>query len=170
MNLVKFAAAQTLILLLACTAANAAEEVLFSSNFNDESQANIYGSKATYEKGRDGNCISVSSKGESTYIAINIPAEKAAGKMLELSALVKADAVSEKKKDWNGIKVQLYVETADGEKSYPQASIPAGTFDWQEFSVVKKMPANLKAARIVIGLEDVSGKVYFDNLNLKITE
>lgn len=83
-------------------------------------------------------------------------------------AAVKAENVSEPPKPWNGIKVMLVLEMADGSRQYPPIQIPAGTFDWRQLSQTIRLPKEIKTATLVMGLEAVSGRVWFDNLEVVV--
>jgi hypothetical protein len=79
---------------------------------------------------------------------------------------VKAEAVSEPPKPWNGIKVMLVLEMADGSKQYPQIQMPGGTFDWKQVTQTIRLPKDIKKASLVVGLEEVSGRAWFDNIEV----
>jgi endoglucanase len=85
-----------------------------------------------------------------------------------LRAVVKAENVSEPPKPWNGIKVMLVLETVNGSRQYPQIQMPAGTSDWKQVSQTIRLPKDIKAATLVAGLEAVSGRVWFDNLEVVV--
>lgn len=101
----------------------------------------------------------------SSLRTFSVPVEPLRGKWIYLKADVKADAVSPKPKDWNGIKVMLKLETPRGEE-WPQIPLPAGTFDWTEFSTRIFVPQDATAAILHLGLELVSGTAWFDNLRI----
>jgi endoglucanase len=76
--------------------------------------------------------------------------------------------VSEPSKPWNGIKVMLVLEMADGSRLYPQIQMPAGTFEWRQMSQTIRLPKEIKTATLVVGLEEVSGRVWFDDLEVVV--
>jgi hypothetical protein len=149
-------------------------ESVFSATFEDGDSA---GASLNNGIGRicgggceSAQCLLVESQGKSVYVSVPLPAGKLAGRLVEISAEVKAEGVSAKPKDWNGVKLQLALECKDGERSHPQAEMPSGSFGWQRFSATKLVPEDVKNASLVIGLEDVSGKAYFDNLQVVLLD
>lgn len=97
-----------------------------------------------------------------------IAAERFDDRVATLRAVVKAENVSEPPQSWNGIKVVLVLEMADGSKQYPQIQMPAGTFDWTQKSQAIRLPKEIKGATLLVGLEEVSGRVWFDNLEVVV--
>ena len=97
-----------------------------------------------------------------------IAAERLNDRFATLRAMVKAENVSEPAKPWNGIKVMLVLEMADGSKQYPQIQMPAGTFAWKQMAQTIRLPKEIKKATLVVGLEEVSGRAWFDNLEVVV--
>jgi len=97
-----------------------------------------------------------------------IAGDQFADRVATLRAVVKAESVSEPPNPWNGIKVMLVLESASGSQQYPQIQIPAGTFDWQEMSQTVRLPRDVKRAWLVVGMEEVSGRAWFDNLQVTV--
>jgi len=91
-------------------------------------------------------------------------AEQFEDRFATLRATVKAEGVSRPPQSWNGIKVMLVLEMADGARQYPQIQMPAGTFDWRQMSQTIRLPKAVKSATLTVGLEAVSGRVWFDDL------
>lgn len=92
-----------------------------------------------------------------------LPIEKLRGCFVFAGAEVKADGVSAKPQSWNGIKLMLQLDTPAG-RQWPQADVSSGSFDWKHVSTRVLVPSNAIAATLVVGLEQVSGRVEFDNL------
>ncbi|MBN1816932.1 MAG: cellulase family glycosylhydrolase [Sedimentisphaerales bacterium] len=82
-----------------------------------------------------------------------------------MKATVKAEGISKRPNPWNGIKVMLMLET-EGGYHWPQIQIPGGDFDWRDFAETIRLPAHIKRATLVVGLEEVRGRVWFDNLEI----
>lgn len=97
-----------------------------------------------------------------------IPAENFDDRFAKLEADVKAENVSEPPNSWNGVKVMLVFQTESGARHYPQIRIPVGTFDWKHFSETIRIPKNVKSAQLTVGLEEVSGRAWFDNLEVTV--
>lgn len=104
----------------------------------------------------------------STSRRFAIPAEQFDDRFAMLRAVVKAEAVSEPPKSWNGIKVMLVLEMVDGSRQYPQIQMPVGTFDWRPMSQTIRLPKDIKKASLWVGLEEVRGRVWFDNLEVTV--
>jgi len=102
-------------------------------------------------------------------LRLPIPVENLRGCVLRGTVMVKAENVSAKPNAWNGIKVMLPIETPD-RKLWPQAPVETGTFDWTRVSFTAKIPSDASALSLVLGLEQVTGKVWFDNLKLTVAK
>lgn len=98
---------------------------------------------------------------------IDLPVENIRGNELEISVSLKASSVSSKPQPWNGIKVMLKIET-EGETAWPQLDVPVGSFGWKVFSGKFSIPKTARKASLLIGLENVSGKVDMRDLSLKL--
>lgn len=98
-----------------------------------------------------------------------LPAGKLRGNWIYLSADVKAKDVSAKPLDWNGVKVILEIVCPD-ETHWPQIPLPVGTFDWRKGSLRTLIPADATAIKLHIGLDSVSGEVWFDNLAVSLAK
>jgi len=80
---------------------------------------------------------------------------------------VRAEGVTAKPNSWNGIKCMLVIETPNG-KDYPQAPLPTGTFGWQQTRFTTRIPVEATNVVLVLGLEQVSGKAWFDDLEFTV--
>jgi len=98
-----------------------------------------------------------------------LPVEGMPGCVIRSSAMVKARDVSSKPNPWNGIKFMLMIETPEGTQ-WPQAPLETGTFDWKRVSFTTRIPTNATAVRLSLGLEKVSGQVWFDNLKITVAK
>lgn len=94
-----------------------------------------------------------------------LPVEQMRGWTVRGSASVKAEQVSPKPNPWNGVKFMLVIETPEG-KTHPQAPLDAGTYDWKRAGFSVRIPANAVAVTLCLGLENVTGKVCFDDVNI----
>ncbi len=88
------------------------------------------------------------------------------GRLATLRAVVKAEDVSQPPNSWNGIKVMLVLEMAGGARQYPQIQMSAGTFDWKPMAQTIRLPKDIVKATLIVGLEEVSGRAWFDNLQV----
>ncbi len=96
-----------------------------------------------------------------------LKAEPLRGYLLRLSCMVKAENVSAKPQPWNGIKFMLPM-VSGGSKMYPQADIGVGTFEWKRVAFDVRVPPNVTDVRLYMGLESVTGKVWFDDLTITV--
>ena len=104
-----------------------------------------------------------------TLNQIALPAEQLRGYTLRATARIKAENISAKPNPWNGIKLMLAID-APGGKLWPQAEIGTGTFDWQRAEFTAKIPRNATAVTLCIGLENVTGKAWFDDVIVTVAK
>lgn len=107
--------------------------------------------------------------GQTGILSVQLPAESMRGYLLRGSAMVRAENVSAKPNPWNGIKCMLAIETPD-RKFWPQATIETGTFDWRRVAFTARVPTNATTMRLVLGLEQVNGKAWFDDLTIAVAK
>jgi hypothetical protein len=96
-----------------------------------------------------------------------LPVDSLRGCLVRGSARVKRDNISPKPNPWNGVKFMLAIETP-ARKLWPQAEIPVGSQDWQRVAFTARVPRDARAARLILGLEEVTGKVWFDDLEFRL--
>jgi hypothetical protein len=116
---------------------------------------------------RGGRSLAVESQSDGAAVRCALSAAQLKGCAIRVSALVKARGVSPRPNSWNGIKLMLAVETPAG-KQWPQAQIDTGTFDWVPISFFTRVPVDATNLHLVMGLERVSGKVWFDDLKVTV--
>jgi len=104
---------------------------------------------------------------QTSLVSVVLPAEAMRGYLVRCSAMVRAEDVSSPPNSWNGIKCMLAIETPD-RKLWPQADIETGTFDWRRVAFTVRVPTNAAKATLFLGLEQVSGKVWFDDVNISV--
>lgn len=83
--------------------------------------------------------------------------------------MVRAEGVGLPPHPWNGIKCMMAIETPD-RKLWPQAAIGTGTFDWRRVAFTVRVPTNAESARLVLGLENVAGRVWFDDVKIAVAK
>ncbi len=103
----------------------------------------------------------------STVVGVTLPVEAMQGYLVRGSAQVRAENVSSRPNPWNGIKCMLALEMPD-RKLWPQAEIGTGTFDWRQVSFTVRVPTNARSARLLLGLEQVTGRVWFDDVKFVV--
>ncbi len=106
-------------------------------------------------------------KSGAAIVRLPLDAEAMRGYLVRGSAKVRAEGVSIPPQPWNGIKCMLAVETPD-RKLWPQAEVGTGSFDWRRVGFTTRVPTNASAATLVLGLEQVTGRVWFDDVSLTV--
>jgi hypothetical protein len=101
-------------------------------------------------------------------VSTGLPAERIAGQRIRLSARLRSEAVTARPEKWNGIKIQLVLVDAAGAKQYPQLTTSDGTQAWTPLSQLLTIPAGTVKADLVIGLENVAGTAWFDDLRVEL--
>ena len=96
-----------------------------------------------------------------------LPVERVRGCVLGFSAMIKAENVSEKPQPYNGVKFMAPIVAPDG-REWPAAKIGTGSFDWQRFSFTVRVPADATRLTLCLGLEAVTGKVWFDDVRIVV--
>jgi len=89
--------------------------------------------------------------------------------MISVRCKVKADEVSQPEERWNGIKMMLHYKTESGEEQWPGAQSKCGSFDWQTVSFQTTLPEDIENATLSLGLQDSTGTVCFDDMNISLT-
>jgi hypothetical protein len=89
------------------------------------------------------------------------------GKTVTLSAKVKGENISALEKATGGIKLTIRITGADDKVTElnPQPKL-GGTFNWRKCITLATIPNDAKSVTLVIGLEGVTGTVYFSDLEL----
>lgn len=151
-----------LLLAMALTAVGA-EKVLFTADFLQQVKPTATRT-VTEENGVQVLTVQAKTK-EGNRVSIPLNPALLSGKNVAVFAEVEQENVSPSPRPWNGVKVMLSLAYADGKLNYPQAPNAAGTLPWQTRSFSIRLP-KLKAAQLVLGLEQVSGTVRFRNVRV----
>ena len=88
------------------------------------------------------------------------------GQTVKISTRVRGDSISDKPNPWNGVKLMLHVRNAEGKLDYPQFKLPTGTFPWTDVAWTVQVPDNTVELYLTIGLEKVTGFVWFDAIHI----
>lgn len=158
----------SVILVFLCAAMAASDNtVVFSQDFSDARTSPGAPGKFVKEDGR--TCLRIINVDFEKSATVHIPldAQQIAGQLVTAHATLKAAGVSAPLNSWNGIKVMLVLQT-DGDTVYPQMPMPAGTFEWRKAVETVRLPTGIHGAHLVLGLEKVSGTVWFDNVELRL--
>ena len=144
--------------------------VFFATDFENSDALKVWAGPAVLGAGFEGGHALVLERaagkgnGQSTA-SIKLPVEKMRGYVVQFSARVKAQDVSRKPKPYNGVKFMAPIVT-DQEKSWPAADMGVGTFDWQRVTFRTIVPDDAKQVSLVVGLEAVTGKAWFDDIRV----
>ena len=103
----------------------------------------------------------------STWVPIPLPALVLRGCKIRIQAVVKAVNITEPPKPWNGINIMLHTQRPSGD-NYPQQNLPQGTFDWYTVDYIASVPLDTQQASLGLGLEAVTGVVWFDDLKVTV--
>ena len=153
------------------TQTNPAGTVIFSENFDDEAAAGkrFIDGPFSFDNGFEGKAMLVECRKGSVYVHARIPVKNLGGCTVELSAMIRAVDISQKDKpSHSGLLLRLPWENADGKKDWPGRPLSDGSFGWKKYSVRVKLPENPKQILIQLGMEGVTGKVWYDNLTLTV--
>lgn len=121
--------------------------------------------------GRNALCIVVGADEDKKdrRVGFPLPADQLGGMRLRCTVKAKGENISKPPVQWGGGKFQLWVKTP--EKSYwPDAGIGGGTFDWRPLTFFYDVPFDATAITLFLGLEKVSGSIYFRDLRVEVVE
>lgn len=166
------------LLLLAAGAAAGAElgEIVFQTDFEHEQALQAWGaaqnSSVQLDTGyQDSRALSVdrpASEGVgSRSVRAALPLDKLRGARLKIEAMVRAENVVEPPQPWNGIKCMLHVVSPEGNQWLQQNSV-FGSFDWKPVRFLADVPQDATAAWLILGLEQTTGRVWFDNVKVTV--
>jgi alpha-L-arabinofuranosidase len=105
-------------------------------------------------------------KPEGSGFMVPLDVARLNGREVEIQTRVRADSVSAKPKPWNGVKIALRIRNADGTLGWPQFRLPVGTFGWTDVDWKVQIPDNPSAVDLNIGLDNVTGTVWFDAIHI----
>lgn len=156
--------------LLAMASAQAApgSRTVLETDFNGPEPLKAWSGRASVGPGRDGRRValleSLSPK-DSVMATREIPVADLRGAAVRVSVSLRAEDVGPKPNVWNGIKVMLMCEGPSG-TTWPQATLDTGTFDWRQAGVRTRIPEDATRLTLLLGLELVTGKVWFDEVRV----
>ena len=99
-------------------------------------------------------------------VSIDLPLEPYLGKRIKVEARIKAENVSQPPNHWNGVKCMIH-STSPGGDRWTQKDGVIGTFDWQSVGFYAVVPPDATRVRLVLGLENVTGAAWFDEITIK---
>jgi endoglucanase len=163
------------VLLLVGVAAQAQEPlavgtVVYENDFEGEQALSGWSRKPTLVPGRNGGKAiffeQPKEKGPGTpFLRHALPAERLRGCVMNLSGWIRTEDVSKPPNTWNGVKYMAPSEGPGG-KQYPQAKVTIGTLPWHRVVFAARIPVDATKWDLHLGLESVTGKVWFDDLRI----
>ena len=101
-------------------------------------------------------------------IVLPLDPEKAAGKLIELSAEVKARNLKRyDRKPFTGVKIQL-LATGGGKKVYlGTTGTKEGSYDWETLRQVVAMPSEMETLKLQLGMQGATGEFQMRNLTIR---
>jgi len=177
----KLTGAKQCLVLLAVSAASfaaAAEvargEIIFQTAFEGPDVLKVWqgvdAQKTRLVPGRENSqALLIESPAGATGVAIQIPLplEKMRGVRLRCSCQIKAENVAKPPNAWNGVKFMLHTVAPGGHQWQQQNSV-YGTFDWKPVIFMPWVPQDATAAWLVLGLEQTTGKAWFDDISITV--
>jgi len=145
-------------------------QTVFQEDFETPGVLQAWSGRATLGPGcTNGHSAAVESQAGAAGATISraVPLELLRGASLRASIMVKADSVSPKPNPWNGVKFMLVCQTPTG-TTWPQAALETGSFGWRRAGFFTRVPAETTNVTLVLGLEQVTGKAWFDDLRLTV--
>ena len=91
------------------------------------------------------------------------------GNEIILKCRIKAEDVSEPKDAYNGIKLMLHYKTPSEGEQWPGIGDKWGSFDWKIINRKIDLPEDIGEVDIVLGLQDSTGTVMFDDLSISLS-
>ena len=85
------------------------------------------------------------------------------GKKLCFTVFAKGENIAKAPEYYLGLKYMFIVENEDIGTWYPQATALSGSFDWHKLSFEVQLSDKAISGKLVAGLQDTSGKVWFRN-------
>jgi len=158
------------VLLLAGYCSSAEAPPVLDADFNaPDALSKWAGSGGKLVAAADGNCLLIEASGGNPYAnrTMALPASRMAGELITIRAKVKSAGVSKPPRPWNGIKVMLVVRSGS-HADYPQIALPRGRFDWTEVQRSIRLPEKVSSVTLQLGLEKVTGKVWFDDVRITL--
>lgn len=156
----------------AALAAPAKGQVCFQTDFEGDRALTGWQGAATLETGYSSvQALALEAKPgtKGATVSRTLPLETMSGCSIRCSAMIRAQGVSTKPNPWNGLKFMLIIKNPVG-TSYPQATLQTGSFDWRAIHFTARIPADASNVSLVLGLEQVTGKAWFDDIKIVVSK
>jgi hypothetical protein len=148
--------------------------VFFETGFEGADALKGWTGRATLAPGgKDGQALLVQrmpgAAAGAAMVQMALPVEKMRGYLVYFSAQIKAENISPKPRPWNGVKFMAPLVAPSG-KSWPAATLDAGTFDWRRATFAVRVPDDAESMSLMLGLEAVTGKAWFDDIRVTVAK
>lgn len=142
-------------------------DAFFTESFRTPSglSARWSGSPIVTEANGSDYALRVTSTGGTSLLTATLPVDVIKGRNVVLKAKVKGN-VSTPPLPGNGIKVML-VYVSGGTTYSPQIPLGASIANWTDVCIPVEVPAGATSASIKLGLEAVTGTVWFDDVSVE---
>lgn len=104
----------------------------------------------------------------SATVQITLPVEQMRGCVVQLAARIRAEGVSDKPNPWNGVKFMAPWTSGNDKTQWPAAQLDAGSFAWKRVAFRVAVPREATKMSLVLGLELVTGRVWFDDVRVTL--
>lgn len=122
-------------------------------------------------KGRPAIKITNDKPDASRLIQYQLDLNQVRGKIIELTADVKAENVSKGPKNYLGIKLMIIVTQADNTKKHFDIMIgKSGSYNWRDYEVKAEIPQDAKKVTLCLGLQSATGAVYFSDIDVDVDD
>ncbi|MCL2117734.1 MAG: glycoside hydrolase family 5 protein [Planctomycetaceae bacterium] len=101
----------------------------------------------------------------SISVTTELPSDSFCGKRVRVTARIKAEKVSQPPNAWNGVKCMLHAVSPGGDKWLQKDNL-TGTFDWQTIELIAVIPPDTTRIQLILGLENVTGTAWFDEITI----
>ena len=111
--------------------------------------------------------ITAATANASTLVRLKLPVAEFVGHTVKVTARIKTAGLSTPPKSYNGVKVQLTLMNAEGDRDYPQAKLPfLADQPWTEISFTHLVPDTIVELYLRVGLEKVSGSFWITDIKI----
>lgn len=147
--------------------------VFFATDFEQPDVAFTWPAPARIVKEDDGNRVlyvarSADAQQGSATVQVPLPVEQIRGHIVHFAARVRAEEISSKPQPWNGVKFMAPWTTAADEPQWPSVHLEDGSFGWRTVAFRVAVPPDAKSMSLVLGLEQVTGQVWFDDIQVSV--
>lgn len=149
-------------------------DVVFAKDFDKRADRAAWSSRPVAVWTRDKSLnrtvlqVSVSPQNTADFNMIEMPIDLTPyhGMRLAFTCRARAENVTKPENPYfGGIKYMLYFDSTQGQRWINENDV-YGTFDWRELSFVISIPDDPSRARLYLGLQSVSGRVWFESLKV----